>query len=338
MTAPTQTRDVPEADGALVEVRDVTKTFKGRAGAVVHAVNGVSLAVRAGETLALIGESGSGKSTLGRVILGLHAPDGGEISFDGARVDLLDARGQRPLRSKLTVVFQEPDESLNPRMTVGETVAEPLRVHEPHLGRADRQARVSEALADVSLPPELAERYPRQLSGGQQQRVGIARAIVTRPKFIVLDEPTSSLDLSVRSQILALLARLQAERGLGYLFISHDIHTVRYVSHRIAVMYLGTIVEVGPTAEVFAHPRHPYTLALLSSALSPEPGERLPRLKVEGEIPKPTDLPAGCTFYSRCPYRRDERCATVRPTLREIAPGHEVASFYTVTDEDLRAL
>lgn len=317
----------------LVSLKEVTKRFETPKG-VVNAVNGVSLDIERGETVAVIGESGSGKSTLGRLLLGLHAPNEGSIHFDGRDLTALSPDELRAVRSDLTVVFQEPDESLNPRMTIGQNIAEPLRIHEPGMSRAERRERVEKALDAVSLPPEVAERSPGQLSGGQQQRVGIARAIVTEPKFVVLDEPTSSLDLSVRSQVLELLGELQDRLDLSFLFITHDIQTVGYVSDRIAVMYLGMIVEAGRTDEVFADPRHPYTLALLASALSPDPQAELPRMVVQGEIPKPTSLPEGCLFYSRCPYRHDERCESERPPLREVAPGHYVASFYQIGERE----
>jgi oligopeptide/dipeptide ABC transporter ATP-binding protein len=321
----------------LVRLEEVTKSFN-TPGGKVHAVNGVSLDIHAGETVALIGESGSGKSTLGRLLLGLYPPDAGRIEFDGQVLNTLGQAELRALRARLSVVFQEPNESLNPRMTIGENVGEPLRIHERSLSRAERRGRVVAALDAVSLPAEVADRYPRQLSGGQLQRVGIARAIVTDPRFVVLDEPTSSLDLSVRSQILALLEELQDRLGLSFLFITHDIHTVHYVSQRVAVMYLGQIVETGPTEAVFAEPRHPYTLALLASTLSTDPNERLPSLDLPGEIPRPTDLPPGCLFYSRCSYRHDERCASERPPLREVGPDHYVASFYELGADERRAI
>ncbi len=314
---------------ALVSLQGVTKRFDTPKG-LVHAVNGVSLDIGQGETVAVIGESGSGKSTLGRLLLGLHRPDEGSITFDGQDLATLPAADLRAVRSRLTVVFQEPDESLNPRMSVGQNIAEPLRIHSPTMGREERRSTVAEALDAVSLPRDFADRSPSQLSGGQQQRVGIARAIVTDPAFVVLDEPTSSLDLSVRSQVLALLNDLQERLDLSFLFITHDIQTVAYVSDRIAVMYLGTIVETGPTEQVVGDPRHHYTLALLSSALTPDPSDTLPELRLRGEVPSATDLPAGCLFHSRCPYRRDERCQTERPPLREVSPGHFVASFYAI--------
>lgn len=316
----------------LVRLAGVTKTFA-TPGGLVHAVNGVDLSIGSGETVALIGESGSGKSTLGRLLLGLQRPDHGTIEFEGVDLAALSESEVREVRQRLTVVFQEPDESLNPRMTILQNIAEPLVVHRRGLDRAAMRRMVEDALDSVSLPAEVADRYPRQLSGGQQQRVGIARAIVTEPRFVVLDEPTSSLDLSVRSQILTLLTRLQERLGLSFLLITHDIHTVRYASDRIAVMYLGQIVETGPTKQVFDDPQHPYTMALLSSTLSPDPRERLETLRLKGEIPKPTDLPPGCLFHPRCPFADDDRCATERPPLREIRPGHLVATFYDVPPE-----
>lgn len=320
---------------ALVELQNVAKTFPVRGGQTVHAVNGVSLSIEPSETVALIGESGSGKSTVGRLVLGLHRPTSGHITFDGRDISTMPAPELRMLRSEMTVVFQEPDESLNPRMAIGSIVEEPLIIHEPTLSPGERKARVVDALEHVTLSEDLYYRYPHQLSGGQQQRVGIARAIVTRPKFIVLDEPTSSLDLSVRSAILKLLGRLQSELQLAYLFISHDIHTVVYVSDRIAVMYLGQIMEMGPTTEVFANPRHPYTMALLSATLWPDPDMKPAQIRLSGEIPRPTALPRGCLFYSRCPYGDDPRCENERPELREVAPDHWVRTFYDRAEPEL---
>ena len=322
---------------SVVRLEDVTKTFPSTGG-TVHAVNGVSLSIAAGETLALIGESGSGKSTLGRLLLGLYRPDSGMMEFEGRDLTGLDTHELQRVREKLTVVFQEPDESLNPRMTIGQNIAEPLRIHAPALSRHERIDKVSEVLEAVSLPTDIVDRTPRQLSGGQQQRVGIARAIVTDPRFVVLDEPTSSLDLSVQSQIITLLGDLQQRLELSFLFITHDIHTVHYVADRIAVMYLGQVVETGPTDEVFNRPKHPYTLALLASTLTTNPRDELPKLKVTGEVPKPTDLPKGCLFYSRCPYRNDERCAEERPPLVETSPGHFVRSFYELDEDERREI
>lgn len=308
----------------LVEAEAVSKDFIGSGGAAVHAVVGVSLSIDPGQTLGLIGESGSGKSTMGRILLALVRPDSGRVRFDGVDLTSLSTGRLRRLRSRFQVVFQEPLESLNPRMSVGDIVAEPLIVHERSLGRGERRLRVKEVLDQVGLNESFADRYPRDLSGGQQQRVGIARAIVTRPKFVVLDEPTSSLDLSVRALILNLLGSLQKEFGLSYLLISHDIATVRHFCTHTAVMYLGRVVEYGPTAEVISRPRHPYTRALLSAALSVDPDERPPHYPLSGDIPSPTDVPPGCPLVGRCPIEIPE-CSERPVPLRQIEPGHFVA-------------
>jgi oligopeptide/dipeptide ABC transporter ATP-binding protein len=307
-----------------VRLDDLTRTFGRSSGPIVHAVNGVSLAVHSGETFALIGESGSGKSTVGRLALRLLEPDSGVVYFDDVDLAKLDRRALRRMRARMTIVFQEPYESLNPRQTIGKTIAEPLLIHAPGLTPLERQKRVLDTLDHVALNASLADRYPHELSGGQQQRVGIARAIVTRPQFIVLDEPTSSLDLSVRAQILELLADLQDEYNLAYLFITHDIHTVEYVSDRIAVIYLGQIVETGRTDAVFGDPRHPYTQALLSSTLSADPEVRKERFVLGGEIPSATNLPLGCFLYGRCPIGTPE-CASAPVPLHAYAMDHQVA-------------
>ena len=261
---------------SLLEVEGLRKTFaaRQRGGEPVQALRGVSLTVEAGETLAVIGESGSGKSTLGRAVLRLLEVDEGRITFDGTDLRSLDARAMQRQRSQMQIVFQEPYESLNPRMPVGSIVAEPVQIHQPRLSRHEVRTKVLEALERVGLAPDSARRLPGELSGGQQQRVGVARAIITRPRFMVLDEPTSSLDLSIRKQILDLLHELQVEFQMAYLFVSHDMHTVEWVSDRIAVMYLGEIVEAAPTAQLFARPEHAYTRTLLSARLSPDPRER----------------------------------------------------------------
>lgn len=307
----------------LVRVRDLHKAFPNNHGGAVHAVNGVSFDIAEGETLGLIGESGSGKSTVGRLVLRLIEADVGEIEIDGRDVRSLDREDLRRLRSSMSIVFQEPLESLNPRMRVGSIVEEPLVIHEPDLSRADRRARVVEALANVGLGARFADRYPRAMSGGQQQRIGIARAIVTHPKFVVLDEPTSSLDLSVRAQILELLSGLQQRLGLAYLFISHDLPTVSYVSRRVAVMYLGQIREFGPVDAIIDAPLDPYTQSLLSASLSVDPSEQQEVKTLTGEIPTPTNLPTGCFLYGRCPIRIDE-CRQGPIELREVASDHAV--------------
>lgn len=311
---------------ALLEIADVSKHFVARGGrGTVRAVNGVSLSIDEGETVSLIGESGSGKSTLGRLVLRLLSPDSGTVHFDGTDLTALSNKQMREVRSKLQVVFQEPYESLNPRISIGDTIAEPLVIHQKSLTPAERQRRVNETLERVGLPLDVAGRLPGQLSGGQQQRVGIARAIITSPRLVVLDEPTSSLDLSVRAQILTLLADLQNDLGLAYLFISHDISTVEYVSKRIAVMYLGEILESGPVSEVIRDPRHPYTRALLSSRLSTDPLESLPRLRLIGDIGSPTDVrEMGCVLAPRCPMVLDS-CRSQMVPLLPFAADHTVA-------------
>jgi oligopeptide/dipeptide ABC transporter ATP-binding protein len=288
---------------SLLELEGVSKEFEIGGGRRVYAVNSVDLHLDRGRTVAVIGESGSGKSTLGRIALRLLEPTSGTVRFDGRDLGALDRAEMRRLRSRMQVVFQEPFESLNPRMSIGEIVGEPLLVHSK-LTKAARRAKVLEVLEHVGLGGgDLARRYPGELSGGQQQRVGVARAIVTEPSLLVLDEPTSSLDVSIRAQILALLQRLQAELDLAYLFISHDIQTVRYLSNAIIVMYQGTVVESGPSEAVFAAPRHPYTQALLASAMSPDPDDQVPTLQLQGDPPTPTTRPQGCVFRGRCPVR-----------------------------------
>jgi peptide/nickel transport system ATP-binding protein/oligopeptide transport system ATP-binding protein len=308
----------------LLEAKGVTKRFPTQGGRFVHAVNGVDLTVDEGETVGLIGESGSGKSTLGRLAIALARPDEGTITFAGRDLSQLSDRELRRMRSEFQIVFQEPFESLDPRLSVGATVAEPLAIFEPQLSRAERRRRVEEAFEEVTLGAHLLDRRPRDLSGGQQQRVGIARAIVTNPRLIVLDEPTSSLDLTVRAAILNLLDRLQKAHDLAYLFISHDIQTVRYFCQRTAVMYLGRIVELAPTAEVIEHPRHPYTQALLSATLSPDPAVRRQHYPLSGDIPSPVNLPPGCPLVGRCPLAVDA-CSDRPIPLRTVAPGHQVA-------------
>ncbi|HLU43830.1 MAG TPA: ABC transporter ATP-binding protein [Natronosporangium sp.] len=307
----------------LLEVIGLKHVFHRGSKPPVYAVNDVSFTVDAGETLALIGESGSGKSTVGRLVLGLLHSTSGQVIFGGRPMKSLSKSELRRLRAKLQVVFQEPFESLNPRMRVGAIVEEPLRIH-TSMSAQERRSRVVETLERVGLGEQYLDRFPRQLSGGQQQRVGIARAIVTRPSLVVLDEPTSSLDVSVRAQTLQLLGELQRELGIGYVFISHDIHTVSHFSHRVAVMYLGMIVETGPTREVLSNPRHPYTRALLSAALSLDPNEKRPHFPLRGEIPSPTQLPTGCPLTGRCPVEQPE-CGIAPVAHQPVGEGHTAA-------------
>jgi peptide/nickel transport system ATP-binding protein/oligopeptide transport system ATP-binding protein len=287
------------------------------------AVDGVSLDLYPGETVALVGESGSGKSTVARCIARLVEPTSGEVTLGGVSLTALP-RGELPeAYGDLQMVFQDPSSSLNPRMTVRTAIEEPLRLHFS-LSRAEREDRVCQLIDAVELSSELLDRYPRQLSGGQRQRVGIARALAVEPKVILLDEPTASLDVSIRGQILDLLGRLQREKGLAYLFITHDLQTVRAIADRVLVMYLGSIVEEGPTRVVFDHPTHPYTRALLSSAPIPEYGRHKKRFLLTGEIPSPIDLPTGCRLASRCPLAQ-ARCSASIPPLIAVSPGHAAA-------------
>lgn len=287
------------------------------------AVDGFSLDLYPGETVALVGESGSGKSTVARCIARLIEPTSGEVTLDGASLTGLPRSALSRAYGDLQMVFQDPTSSLNPRMTVRAAIEEPLRLHNT-ASRAERSDRVRQLMDAVELGAELLDRYPRQLSGGQRQRVGIARALAVEPKVVLLDEPTASLDVSIRGQILELLLRLQREQGLAYLFITHDLETVRAVANRVLVMYLGSILEEGPTELVFKDPTHPYTRALLSSAPVPEYGRRKERFVLRGEIPSPIDLPTGCRLATRCPLARAQ-CSVSLPPLIAVSPGHAAA-------------
>jgi oligopeptide/dipeptide ABC transporter ATP-binding protein len=311
----------------LLEVRSLVKHFPVKGSrAVVQAVNGVSFVVDRGQTLGLIGESGSGKTTVGRCILKLTEPTQGEIVFDGQPTTHLAPRAFRPLRRRIQMVFQDPFRSLNPRMSVRDTLREPLMLH--GIGSpGEHDDRVRELICRVELLPDDLRRFPHQLSGGQQQRVGIARALATQPDLIVLDEPTSSLDITIRGRITDLLVNLQAELGLSYVYISHDLTTVEHLCHRVAVMYLGSIVETGTKDQVFATPRHPYSKALLSSALAPDPGVRKTPYLLTGEIPSPINLPAGCPLRSRCPEAVDS-CQERFPAFVDVGGGHQVACVW----------
>ena len=312
----------------LLSVDDLHKHFPLRSAgswlrpASVRAVDGVSFALGAGETLGLVGESGCGKSTIARCLVRTLDPTGGRVVFDGVDLATLPDEALRRRRRDFQMVFQDPTASLNPRLTVHAMVEEPLRLH-TDLASAARRQRVAEILAEVGLEASLAHRYPHQLSGGQRQRVNIARAVATRPRFLVLDEPTSALDVSLRARVILLLAELRARLGMTYLFISHDLSTVKYLSNRVAVMYLGTIVEEAAADELFTHPQHPYTRALLSAVPVPDPDVRRERLTLRGEIPSPIAVPTGCRLRGRCPLAQAVCAEPV--TLREIAPGHRVA-------------
>jgi oligopeptide/dipeptide ABC transporter ATP-binding protein len=325
----------------LLEARGISKVFIERSfrggKRPLHAVADVSFAIAAGETLALVGESGCGKSTLGRAVLRLSEPTAGELRFEGR--DLLRLAGSelRAVRKRLQIIFQDPMGSLNPRMRVEDVVAEPLDVHRLAGNREERRGRVEALLARVGLGPEMLTRYPHEFSGGQRQRIGIARALASRPALIVADEPVSALDVSVQAQIVNLLADLQAQEGLAYLFISHDLRVVRYLAHRVAVMYLGRIVELGPVAEIFLRPAHPYTRALLAAVPTADPARRRLRVLLEGDPPSPLDPPSGCAFHPRCPVYaqvKDPRCRTERPALAafEGAPPLHVAACHYAGD------
>lgn len=312
---------VPHSDDVLVRVRGLQVHF-GPAKARVRAVDGVDLDVRRGETLGLVGESGCGKSTLGNALLRLVEPTAGTVELDGTELTTLSRRRMRAERRRAVMVFQDPYASLDPRRTVGDAIAEPLEVHRLHGGAASRRRRVTELLELVGLPEGSADRYPHELSGGQRQRVGIARALAGEPDLIVADEAVASLDVSIQAQVMNLLRRLQRELGLTLLFISHDLAAVRHVSDRIAVMYLGRVVEVGDARTVTSDPQHPYTKALLSAVPRPDPRaerEREPVL-LSGDVPSPTDIPSGCRFRTRCPVAFDA-CPEVDPRLLQTPAG-----------------
>ncbi len=320
----------------LVVVEDLQVHFPIRTGALlgrttgaVRAVDGVSLSIRKGETLGLVGESGSGKTTTGRALLRLVEPTGGRVTFDG--VDVLALRGEelRKLRRRMQMVFQDPYSSLNPRRNVANLVGEPLRVHGIASGRA-LDTRVTELLDLVGLPRNAGARYPHEFSGGQRQRIGLARAVALDPDLVVADEPVSALDVSIQAQILNLLGDLQQRLDLTYLFIAHDLAVVRHVADRIAVMYLGTIVELATAPALVGRPLHPYSRALLSAVPIPDPRVEAVRERIilRGDIPSPAAPPPGCRFHTRCPFRQATRCDTEIPALREVRPGHTVACHW----------
>ncbi len=310
--------------GPLLAVEDLVKhyTSEGLFAAKappVRAVDGVSFTVGRGETLALVGESGCGKSSVGRTILRLQEPTSGRVTFDGADVFGLGREPLRALRRRMQIVFQDPYSSLNPRMTVGEAVAEGIEIHRLARTKAERAARVGALLEEVGLDASYARRYPHEFSGGQRQRIGIARALAVEPEFIVCDEPVSALDVSVQAQVINLLKDLQERRGLAYLFIAHDLAVVRQIADRIAVMYLGRIVETGPAEALLADPRHPYTQALLSAVPEPDPTAQRARIVLSGDPPSPSNPPPGCPFHTRCFHPlRSERCRTEVPPLRPV--------------------
>jgi len=330
-TPPAKARGPGDSSGKtrapLLETRGLTKIFAQRGGRPpVQAVTDVSFSIERGETLALVGESGCGKSTLGRVILRLIEPTAGQVRFEGQDFSALAGPALRAARKRLQIVFQDPMASLNPRMRVLDIVAEPIVVHDLAKTREERRTRVTALLERVGIGADALTRYPHEFSGGQRQRIGLARALASDPALIVADEPVSALDVSVQAQIVNLMADLQAQQGLSYLFISHDLRVVRYLAHRVAVMYLGRIVELGPVQEIFSRPQHPYTMALLSAVPTRDPAKQRLRILLEGDPPSPIAPPSGCSFHPRCPVyaeKRDQRCRTERPLLirRSPAPG-----------------
>ena len=309
----------------LLRVNDLTKHFA-TPGGTVHALDGVTLEVAEGETLGLVGESGCGKSTLGKTLVRLYEPDAGHVELMGTDISHLGAARLRPLRRQMQMIFQDPFASLNPRSTVARILEEPMLVHGAG-SRMDRRAKVAALMQRVGLRPEHGARLPHEFSGGQRQRIGIARALALSPKLVICDEPVSALDVSVRAQVLNLLADLRDEMGLAYLFISHDLSVVRHISDRIAVMYLGRIVEVGPAAMLWDRPLHPYTEALLSAVPTTNAAQRRTRMPLEGDLPSPIDPPSGCRFRTRCP-RATAVCAAEVPPMRRYAPAHLAACHH----------
>ncbi len=329
-------------NGSLLQLDDLKVYFPIKSGVLldrhvgdIRAVDGVSFDIRRGETLGLVGESGSGKTTVGRAILRLYEPTAGRIVFDGQDITNLGESDLRPLRRRMQMIFQDPYSSLNPRHSVGRMISEPMRVHGIS-GRRAAGARVRELLQTVGLPPDAASRYPHEFSGGQRQRIGLARALALNPDFIVADEPVSALDVSIQAQIVNLLENLQREFELTYLFIAHDLAIVRHISDRIAVMYLGTIVEVSPAEELYDNPLHPYTISLLSAVPIPDPVIELQRERIllAGDLPSPANPPPACRFHTRCPYVQPTRCTTDVPPLRKLSDGHLVACHWA---EEIKA-
>ena len=317
------------ANPPVLEVRDLKKHFPVKKGLLrrtvgqVYAVDGVTFTVNAGETLGLVGESGCGKTTAGRAAMRLVEPTSGSIKVEGQEIIGLSKAELRPYRREMQIIFQDPFSSLNPRMTAGDIVGEPLLVHGV-ANKKEREEQVSALFARVGLRPAQMKNYPHQFSGGQRQRIGIARALALGPKLIVGDEPVSALDVSIQAQVINLLMDLQRERGLSYLFISHNLAVVEHISHQIAVMYLGRIVEYADTRSIFTNAQHPYTEALLSAVPVPDPAIKRKKLVLQGDVPSPVKPPSGCHFHTRCPYAV-ARCKVEVPSLREIAPGHQVS-------------
>ena len=324
----------------LLSVKNLVKRFPITSGFLfqrvvgyVHAVEDVSFDIREGETLGLVGESGCGKTTTGRCVLQLHRPTSGSIRFQGQELTALQGRGLQDMRRHMQIVFQDPYASLNPRMTVGDIVREPLDIH--HVGTvSERKERVRELLDLVGLNPQFTNRYPHEFSGGQRQRIGLARALALRPKLIICDEPVSALDVSIQAQMLNLLEALQKELGLTYLFIAHDLSVVKHVSDRVAVMYLGKIVEIAQSVELYRNPLHPYTFGLLGAIPIPDPKVQRTRVHrvLEGDVPSPANPPSGCVFHPRC-VRAHTVCVEEAPTLVDYGDGHEAACFFPLSGD-----
>jgi oligopeptide/dipeptide ABC transporter ATP-binding protein len=312
------------ASETLVGVRDLVKHFPVEGSDdVVRAVDGVTFQIFAGETLGLVGESGCGKSTVGRCLLRLIEPTSGHVNFHGRDILALDKKELRQIRREMQIIFQDPYASLNPRMKIGDIVGEPLVIHKEGT-KSDRRDRVAQLLRRVGLDPDYMNRYAHEFSGGQRQRIGVARTLALNPKLIVADEPVSALDVSVQAQVVNLLQELQQEFRLTYLFISHGLAVVEHISTRVAVMYLGRIVEIAPAADLYAQPLHPYTQALLSAIPIPDPRQKRNRIILQGDVPTPINPPSGCRFRTRCPIAIED-CAHIDPELREVTPGHSVA-------------
>lgn len=321
----------------LVSVKDVVKTFAANKGGfgkkkIVHAVNDVSFDIQQGETFSLVGESGCGKSTTGRLIDHLLMPDSGEVWFDGKEISRISQNEMRPIRADIQMIFQDPYGSLNPRIKVQDLIAEPLLIH-TKMTAGERLKKVQELLEVVGLSAAHGERYPHEFSGGQRQRIGIARALTVQPKLIIADEPVSALDVSIQAQVLNLMQQLQTDFNLTYLFISHDLSVVEMISDRIAVMYLGTIVETAPKKDLYANPRHPYTRALLSAVPIPDPTKAKDRIILQGDLPSTTNPPKGCLFHTRCPHCT-EKCKTERPAAQMIGEDHMVKCHYPELTEE----